>query len=137
MDVATFAFIIGVYEILIGVPMLVAPRDTFRWIIHGQQNHDVLVRAVAALFLIMAALVLWRGAAITASVDGVIRLLAWVTVIKCLGLCWFAPLMLRVRRPFVNLSPITQRVMSVFVIALGVYLLWASCHLGGCCQNGA
>lgn len=135
MDVATFALILGVYECLIGVPLLLFPRATYLWIVRTQENNDALIRIVGAMFLIMGLLVLTEGARITGDVAGFIRLLAWITVIKCLGLCWCPHVMIRVQQRFATISPGVQRLFGVVALGLGVFMLWASCYLrhGGCC----
>jgi len=135
MEVATFAMILGIYECLVGIPMVVNPRATFRWLIHGMDNNDVLTRAIGAAFLIMASLVLAGGMAITRDVTGFIRFLAWATAIKCLLLCWSPHLLIHFRRRLIPNSPTVQRFIGLVAVALGVFLLWASCSLrcGACC----
>lgn len=135
MDVATFALILGVYECLVGVPLLLFPRQTYQWLIHTQENNDALLRIVGAMFLIMGVLVLSGGARITGDVTGFVRLLAWITVIKCLGLCWIPHIMLGIQRKFLGLSPGVIRVMAVCALALGIFMLKTHCYLvhGGCC----
>ena len=135
MDVATFAFILGVYECLVGIPLILNPRATFLWFVRSQENNDALLRVVGAMFLVMGLLVLTGGARITADVTGFVRLLAWVTVFKCLALCWCPHVLLRIQQRFLTASPLAQRLMGVVALALGLFMLWASCFLrcGGCC----
>ncbi len=136
MDIATFAFILGVWEVLIGVPLLLRPRETFRWLSFAQDNNDVVVRLIGALFLVVALLALWQGMAITGSVVGIVRLLAWITAVKCLMLVWCPHLMLQFRERLYPKSEAVQRFIGLVAIGLGVFLLWASCAIrGGCCAG--
>lgn len=135
MEVATFALILGVYEVLVGVPLLLFPRETFRWLVRSQHDNDALLRVVGTLFLIMGVLVLSGGAKITADVTGFIRFLAWITVVKCLMICWCPAPLLEMQRCVARWSPGVQRIAGLFALGLGIFMLWASCYLrcGGCC----
>ncbi len=88
MTLSTFCFIVGVFELLFAIPMLVAPRAMTAWVreFYAQEK---LLRLVCALFLMLAVLVLIEDPSVGTDVAGLVRLVAWVTAIKCLAGCWW------------------------------------------------
>jgi uncharacterized membrane protein len=89
MTLATFAYIVGIIELLFGLPMLVSSKKAAAWIRKAFQD-DVLIRVIGALFLVISVLVLLtEGTQIGTDVPGLIRLVAWLTVVKSLIFAWF------------------------------------------------
>jgi hypothetical protein len=129
MTLATFAFLIAFWEWLIGVPLLVAPQATSAWMLRLVKD-DVLYRIVGGAFLMLCVLPLFGGAAITADVAGLVRLLAWWGVIKCLVICWFPDRLAGfAQRMFAHTS--LQRFFGVLAIAAGGLIFWAGVVLQG------
>jgi len=88
MSLATFSYIIGVFELLIGIPALLHPDKTIKWVLHVLKS-DVYVRTMGAVFLVLSVLVLLENAEIGSDVAGLIVLMAWITAVKSIGVCWW------------------------------------------------
>ena len=88
MSLATFAYTLSVLELLVGIPMLIAPGKTIAWMKKLMQE-DITLRVFSSLLVILGGLVLVENATIGADVPGLLRLLAWILVIKYVIMCWW------------------------------------------------
>ncbi len=88
MSIASFCVIVGVWEIVFGLPMLVRPAATIRWLRDTLGDHTTM-RLIGFFFLVISVLVLSEGARVGGDGPGLVRLLAWVTGVKCLLICWW------------------------------------------------
>ncbi|MEC9476781.1 MAG: hypothetical protein VX764_07065 [Planctomycetota bacterium] len=129
MSLATFCIIVGIYEIMIGLPLVVKPQETANWF-EGVIKNDLLLRLIGFLFLVISALVLVRGATISLDAAGIVRLLAWVCAIKCCLLCWWPQRVIAMKGWFWP-RPQLMRVFGVIATAFGVWLLDASRSITG------
>jgi len=129
MSLATFCIIVGIYEVMIGLPMVVRPAVTSRWF-EGALKEDTLLRLVCYFFLVIAVLVLSEGAAISASNEGIVRFLAWATAGKCIVICWWPQWVIAMKGWYWG-KPKVIRVFGVAATALGVWLLNVSCSISG------
>lgn len=129
MSLATFCVIVGVYEILVGVPLVVKPAATASWFEDAMKN-DPLLRLLGFFFLVISALVLVRGAAVGLDSAGLVRLLAWVSAFKCFLLCWWPQQVIAMKDWYWN-RPQLMRVLGVIATALGVWLLNVSRSIAG------
>jgi len=121
MSLDTFAVILGTYQLLIGIPFVAKPAGTIRWLERALEE-DTLVRVVCFFFLVSAILVLKSDPTIGSDRAGVIRLLAWITAIKCLLACWWPNAIVAMKRSFWE-STFVMRIMGIAVTALGIWLL--------------
>ena len=87
MSLASFCVIVGVWEIVFGLPLLIRPAATMRWIQDTVEDHTT-TRLVCFFFLVISVLVLSEDARVGTDGPGLVRLLAWVTGVKCLLICW-------------------------------------------------
>jgi len=129
MSLAAFCIIVGVYEIMIGVPLVVRPVMTLRWL-ENALKEDTLLRLICLFFLIIGVLVLSRGTTIGIDSAGLVRLLAWVTAIKCCFLCWW-PQWVHGMIDWCWDKPKVMRLFGAFATALGVWLLKVSASIIG------
>ena len=123
MTLSTFALILAVVELLIGLPLLVAPRETADWLVR-LSGKDIQCRLVGAVLLVICVLVLAEDASVDWSVAGVLRLWAWLGAVKCLVLCWW-PGWLENLAELMLARPILQRAFGLLATAVGAFLFWA------------
>jgi len=127
MDLSTFALLLAVIELLIGLPMLVAPSSTATWLTRLMKD-DVQYRLVGAVLLAICVLPLVDSQAITFDVAGIVRLVALLGAIKCLVICWWPSRQSRMAEAVIATSA-GRTFMGVAATAAGVLLLLAACHL--------
>jgi hypothetical protein len=120
MSLASFCVIVGVWECVLGLPLLIRPAATIQWIKDTLEDHT-MTRLIGFFFLVISVLVLSEGARVGTDGPGLVRLLAWMTGGKCLVMCWWPRL---ARKKVVWFSNETVvRCLGVLVTAIGVWLL--------------
>ncbi len=124
MSLSTFAVILGTYQLLIGIPLVVKPAGTIKWL-ERTLAEETLLRVVCFFFLVSAILVLKNDPTIESDRAGVIRLLAWITAIKCLLACWWPNAIVAMKRGFWE-STFVMRILGIAATALGIWLLKTS-----------
>jgi hypothetical protein len=124
LNLETFCIVVGVYEIMIGIPLLVKPLATGRWL-EGAMKEDALLRAFCLLFLILAVLVLTQDASIGTDAAGLVRLLAWATALECLVFCWWTKWARAITSWFCDQSR-WMRFLGILATGIGVWLLKVS-----------
>ena len=129
MSLSTFCVILGVYEIILGIPLIVRPAATGLWI-RGVVKEEILMRLIGFFFLVIGVLVLSEGTSVGTDSAGIVRLLAWVTAIKCIFLCWW-PRWFSALKDWYWRKPGLLRVFGVLATALGVWLLAVSSSFKG------
>ena len=127
MPLSTYCFVLGVVELLLGIPMLVFPEATIRWYDRITKD-DATIRVVGGIFLVLCVLVLIEDPAIGTDVPGLIRLLAWLVALKSLVLSWFPHWQARVRRPILSKRPL-RILAGVAATGFGVLFLLAGTKL--------
>ena len=128
-QLATFACIIGVIELLIGLPLLVRPKATMDWLLGWIKSADATYRLVGGALLIIVVLVLWNDWSLDWSLAGLIKLLAYLTGIKSLIICWWPRWQAAIAEKFWSIG-IVQPILGVLATVVGVLLLWAAVVLG-------
>ena len=123
MALSSFCYVIGVVELLIGIPMLVRGQRTAQWILDFKAQ-EMLLRVIAAVFLVLAVLVLVENARVDTSVAGLMRLVAWLTAIKCLAICWF-PQWHRSVREWMFAGKTMRYVLGALAVIFGVLFVAA------------
>jgi len=124
MTLTTFAFTIGILELLVGFPFLFASSATTKFLLKLLRN-DVFMRTFGLVIVIISALVLRDGAAIGTDASGLIRLVAWISLIKGLSFVWFPSFLVGISEGIfkkAELSPLFGLVAVVF----GILLLYAA-----------
>jgi len=124
MNLEIFCIVVGVYEIMIGIPLLLKPLAVGRWLA-DEIKQDALVRAFCLLFLILAVLVLRHDASIGSHTVGLVRLLAWVTAIECFVFCWWTKWIRDITSWFCDKAH-WMRFLGILSTAIGVWLLKVS-----------
>ena len=121
MSLASFCVIVGVWEIVFGLPMLIRPAATIRWLRDTLEDHTTM-RLIGFFFLVISVLVLSEGARVGTDGPGLVRLLAWLTGGKCLLLCWWPRQFRRMTDLWFSNAAVV-RCFGVLATAIGVWLL--------------
>ena len=127
MSLSAFCLVLGVVELLLGLPMLVAPQRTAQWFLNVKKD-DTLVRIVSAPFLAMGVLVLVEDPSIGVDLAGLLRLLTWLICVKSLFLCWWPQKHARLAEKFLT-GLLTQYLVGTVATAWGVFFLLAAAVL--------
>jgi hypothetical protein len=128
MSLATYATLIGVLEILIGVPLLLSPKKTMEWL-KGVFDQEVLLRTISAFIAAMSVLVLLENYRIGTDVAGLVRLVAWIALIKHVSICWFPKHIVTMKDWFLRQTSMYP-VWGLLVCMIGVMLIGAGRVLG-------
>lgn len=88
MTLSTFCALIAALEFVIGLPLLVSPQTAVEWLLRHVKD-DVSYRVTGALLVSLGVVVLWNNHDVSYDLAGVIQLLALVTGIKGLVICWW------------------------------------------------
>jgi hypothetical protein len=123
MSLATFAYVLAVMELLVGIPLLIAPVKTITWM-KKLLHEDVTLRVFSALLVIMGALVLIEDSTIGTDVPGLLRLLAWLIVVKHVIMCWWPGHMRKMADKFLKNTGLVPFIGLAAVI-IGVLLILA------------
>ena len=123
MSVSTYAFILAVVELLVGLPLVVAPAKTADWLTRLIEK-DVQYRLVGAVFLVISVLVLAENSSVNWSVAGLVRLAAWLGAIKSLIICWWPGWHAELADWFLA-TTLRRRAFGVAAVAAGVLFFWA------------
>lgn len=129
MTLATYALTLGLVELLMGIPVLVRPNGAVEWFLELKRTRH-LHRLVAGAFFVLSVLAIRNDAAVSGTVAGVIRLFAWLVAIKCLVLCWWPEVQIRVSESFLS-RPAARRVWGPMLVGFGLFFLWAATRLAG------
>lgn len=124
MELSTFATIIGILELLVGIPLLVASAATSAFLLNLMRN-DSFMRVMGAVSVMITVLVLQDGYQVGTDAAGLIRLVAWIGLIKGLSAAWFPGFLVGMsERVFSSVQ--MRPVFGVFAVAVGVLLLYGA-----------
>ena len=124
MELSTFAFIIGVIELVAGISFLLNGKETKKFFIELLRNEQ-FTRLCGIFLLVVCGLVLRDGFMVDNSVPGLLRLLAWLGFIKGVLYTWWPDHLSDMAETI--LDNVSLRPLISFVgIGLGAVLLWAS-----------
>ncbi|MDE0960496.1 MAG: hypothetical protein OSB09_06925 [Planctomycetota bacterium] len=126
MDLISFSLMVGIVQLLLGLPMLLQPDRVDRWF-RVISEDDLWLRSLGYLWLVSAVLVLFENATVGTDVAGLIRLLAWATAIKSLILCWWPKPLIRLRQQIYGVA--VRRWMGLAPTVVGLLCLAAAIHL--------
>lgn len=127
VSLCAFAFVLGTLEWLFGLPLLVFPAATAQWLIALTKQQE-LYRLVAAFFLVLCVVVLADDMSLEVSLAGLLRLVAWIGVLKSLIICWWPSWHARLAERLL-LVPRGQRLLGVLATAVGALFFWAGAAL--------
>ncbi|MGE4614489.1 MAG: hypothetical protein AAEJ46_09145 [Planctomycetota bacterium] len=126
IDLITFSLMIGTFQLLFGIPILLYPDRCERWLASAYKE-DVLIRSMGYLWLVAAVMVLLENSRVGTDVEGLVRLGAWATAIKCLMLCWWPQQLMRMREKIYGSR--VNRALGIAVCSVGALFIAAAIHL--------
>jgi threonine/homoserine/homoserine lactone efflux protein len=128
MTLSTFAALIAVLEFVIGLPLVIAPRNAADWILRHVRD-DVAHRMTGMLMLCLSVAVLLHDHTVTSDLAGLIRLMALITGIKGLVICWWPASRVRILERVLS-STLRQRLLGVLALSAGTLFAAAAVALG-------
>jgi hypothetical protein len=123
MSLSTFAYTLSAIELVLAFPLLVSPDKTKEWF-HKLKDDAVVLPLVGGLTFILCFLTLTQGLAVGLTVAGLVRLVAWLGLIKGLVICW-CPEHYGRRIELIFSRPLLPRLLGVIALILGVLFLLA------------
>ena len=114
---------IGIVEILLGVPLIVAPDRTMKWM-KKMMDDDAIVRLVGGMFVIVCVLILLEERQIGTDVAGLMRLVVWISLVKTLIMCWWPQYTRNVMNRF-SAMPAFRYFMGFMATIIGVLFVLA------------
>ena len=124
MELSHFAAIIGFLELVVGIPLLVSPGKTSKWITMFIKN-DTLTRFTGGLAIMLCGPVLLSNHTIGSDISGLIVLIAWLGAFKGLVYAWWPEHLQSLAKKFLDNSSAAS-VGGLVAITLGILLLYAS-----------
>jgi len=110
--------------LLLAFPLLIASEKTYAFVQEIMRNEWHL-RCMGALVVVIAALTLREGYTVGTDAAGLIRIVAWLGLIKGITAAWFpAKLVSLTNKAFDDAG--TRPVLAVVAIAIGALLLYGS-----------
>jgi len=93
MELSTFALIIGILCLVFYAPLLVNGRAASQWML-GFMRNDVAVRSMGAVGIVITVLILRENYAVGTDIAGLLRLVAWIGLIKGVVAAWWPQVLL-------------------------------------------
>ncbi|PIR48795.1 hypothetical protein COU80_03840 [Candidatus Peregrinibacteria bacterium CG10_big_fil_rev_8_21_14_0_10_55_24] len=124
MELSTFATITGMLALVAGLPILVASGATIAFFLHLVHN-DTYMRTAGAVIIVLTVLTLQGSYRIGTDAAGLIRLVAWIGLIKGFLAAWFPRLLMyKTERIFevVAMRPF----WGAFAVVVGGLLLYGA-----------
>ena len=129
MSLSTFAYTLGALYLVVALPLLVSPAKAKDWF-YQLKDDAVVLPLVGGLTFILGFVTLsssfsaGQGLAVGLTVSGLVRLVAWLVMIKGLVICWCpGHYGRRIERIFSR--PLLPRLLGVVVLVFGVLLVLA------------
>lgn len=127
MELSTFCYILGVLYLVIAGPAIKDPHAASDWLLRIM-DEEALMRIAGTVFLTISVLALSQGAALSMDLRGLIRLAAWMGVLKSLSLTWWPARYAGLTRSFFE-APGAVRLYGPLTLVSGVLFFWAGCIL--------
>lgn len=124
MELSTFSLTVGILELLIGIPLLLAGGPALKFLSKVIAD-DFHMRVLGALFFIICVVTLYReGMTVGTDAEGLITLVAWIGAIKGITAAWQPKTLASLSGSF--LKPSMALVLGVLGTAFGVLLIYGS-----------
>jgi uncharacterized protein YjeT (DUF2065 family) len=127
MELSTFAYTIGIIELIIGLPLLFYSKQTMKWIDKVFKD-DVMMRVIGIIICILGALVLVEDYEVSADPEGLVILVAWLVFLKGLLYAWWPQTAIKMKKNFMK-SEATLTFGGIAATVIGVLLLYAASTL--------
>ncbi|MBU0458806.1 hypothetical protein KJ652_04785 [Patescibacteria group bacterium] len=123
MELYTFAYITGILELLFGIPLLLSGAKTAQFIKKFMTN-DLAIRTFGGVIVVICALALLNDWSIGSDTAGLIRLVAWLGLIKGVFASWWPEVLANNAKLLTNSS--FRPVAAIAVLVIGVFMLWGA-----------
>ena len=123
MELSTFAYTIGIIELLVGLPLLFYTKQTVKWIDKVFKD-DVTMRIMGVLMTVLGALVLIEGYEVDLDPEGLVRLIAWATMLKGLMYTWWPQTAAKMKKQWLK-GDATLTLGGIAATVVGLLLLYA------------
>ena len=123
MELSTFAYTIGVIELLFALPLLFYSKQTAKWMDKFMKD-DVQMRVIGAFMTILGALVILDSPTVSLTAEGLVRLLAWACFVKGIMYCWWPKVAANMKKKWLKEDTMLT-VGGVLACAVGILLLYA------------
>ena len=127
MDLSAFTYILGILEILIGLPLLFYPKATRTWMTETLKQ-DALMQTIGAVFVILATLTLGKLSAAGIRFEGLngfLTFITWLVALKGLLLTFWPHLASDLTQWWFRRSANCLALTGLLKIAFGIFLLYA------------
>ncbi|MDD5103062.1 MAG: hypothetical protein PHX93_01535 [Candidatus Peribacteraceae bacterium] len=124
MELQTFAQITGILVLLVGIPMLVKGDATAAFVQEFISN-TLHMRCSGALIVVLTVLTLRADYSIGTDPAGLIRIVAWLGLVKGLTAAWKPDVLKGLSERMLNDASI-RPILGIVAIALGGLLLYGS-----------
>lgn len=122
MQLSTFAFTIGILELLIGLPLVFYPKPTIKWV-DKLFKEELSMRIIGVFMTILGALVLIDGYEVSAGPAGAIRLVAWLVFFKGILWAWWPQTAVHLKKKWAK-NDALMTFGGVMATAIGVLLIY-------------
>jgi len=123
MELSTFAYTIGIIELLFGLPLLFYSKATMKFLDKFFKD-EIEMRVVGVFMTILGALVLVNGYTISADPAGLVTLMAWAVFLKGLIYAWWPQTAVNMKKKFMK-SEATLTFGGIAATTIGVLLVYA------------
>lgn len=127
MSLATFAAVVSALELAISLPLILAPRRASEWMMRFVKD-EVAYRVTGALLIVLSVSVLFNAAAVTTLLPQVMCVLALITGLKGLAICWWPGHHARIVERML-VGEMVPRLIGLLALTVGVLLGLAAVNL--------
>ena len=123
MEISTFAYTVGILELLVGFPLLFYSKKTMKWM-DRLTKEDVIMRVIGALMTVLAALVLIDDYRIGSDLEGLVRFVAWLIFLKGILWTWWPETALKIKKRWAR-SEALLTLGGIIAVCFGVAMMYA------------
>ena len=123
MELSTFAYTVGILELLVGLPLLFYSRSMMKWL-DRMMKEDVTMRMVGGLMVILGGLTLIDDYRIGTDVEGLVRLVAWLIFLKGILWAWWPGAAMELKRKWAK-SEALLTLGGILAVAIGIAMMYA------------
>lgn len=110
--------------LLLALPLLIASEKTYAFVQEMMRN-ELHLRCMGGVIVVISALTLREGYTIGTDPAGLIRIVAWLGLVKGITAAWFPHVLTRVSQRALDDAG-TRPVLAVVAIAIGGLMLYGS-----------
>ena len=124
MELATFAYTIGVIELIVGLPLLFYSKSTLK-VFDKFFKDDFQMRFTGTLMAVLGSLVLVESYEVSLDPEGLIILMAWLVFVKGLMYAWWPQPAVNMKKKFMK-SEAALTFGGIAASVIGVLLVYGA-----------